>query len=84
MTHEEYLEMNDRVRKYVELNTKKSDLLVLKSNMNREGSISIVGSDRRIKSITDLDVDLHERIKEVINFEISRLVENIIREMHSI
>lgn len=84
MTHEEYLEMNDKVKKYIELNTKKSDLLSLKSNMNLEGSLSIIGKDKRIRNISEIDSELHENIKEVVNVEIGKLIENIVIQMNSI
>ena len=77
MTHEEYLEMNSKVKKFVELNTKKADL-------NEGGSISVVRKNVYIKNVDELDIDLHERIKEVVNFEIGKMVENITIEMSKI
>lgn len=84
MTHEEYLEMNSKVKKFVELNTKKADLLSLKADLNEGGSISVVRKNVYIKNVDELDIDLHERIKEVVNFEIGKIVENITIEMSKI
>ena len=84
MTHEEYLEMNSKVREYVKLNTKKADLLSLKADLNEGGDISVVRKNGYIKNVYELDIDLHEKIKEVVNFEIGKMVENITIEMSKI
>lgn len=84
MTHEEYLEANSKVRKYVKLNTKKADLLSLKAKLNEGGYISIVGKDGLVRDMNGLDMGLHENIKEVVNIEIGKLVESIIIEMNNI